>query len=164
MEYLEAPWRIQYIQRTIGKKDEGCIMCLKHSLNNDAEHLVLYRGRYNFVMMNLYPYNGGHLMVAPLRHVARMSLLAPEELHEHIDLVSRSIDILQQVFNPDGFNSGLHLGRVAGAGVEQHMHTLIVPRWVGDSNFMPVLAETLVINEALSDTYAHLKPYFNSVV
>ncbi len=163
MEYLEAPWRIEYIRKAIGKEGNGCIMCLKHAAGDDASRLVLYRGRYNFVMMNMYPYNGGHLMVAPLRHIARMSLLAPEERHEHIDLVSQCVEILQQEFKPEGFNCGLNLGRIAGAGVDQHLHTHIVPRWAGDTNFMPVLADTRVINEALADTYSRLKPYFNSL-
>jgi ATP adenylyltransferase len=162
MEYLEAPWRIEYIKKAIKNEEPGCIMCLKPAAGDDAKNLVLYRGKHNFVMMNMYPYNGGHLMVAPLRHIAQMSLLTPEERHEHIDLVSQCIEILRQVFKPEGFNCGLNLGRIAGAGVDQHLHTHIVPRWAGDTNFMPVLADTRVINEALVDTYTRLKPYFNS--
>jgi len=151
-----------YIKKVIGSEDETCIMCSKPAADEEeVSNLVLYRGRFNFVMMNAYPYNGGHLMVAPLRHIARLSLLSAEERHEHIDLVSASIEILEQVFHPAGYNTGLNLGRVAGAGVDQHIHTHIVPRWTGDTNFMPVIADTRVINEALADTYMRLKPVFD---
>ena len=162
MEYLEAPWRMAYIKKVIGSEDEACIMCSKPAADGDEiASLILYRGRFNFVMMNAYPYNGGHLMVAPCRHIAPPSLLTSEERYGHIDLVRASIEILEQVFYPAGYNTGLNLGRVAGAGVDQHIHTHIVPRWTGDTNFMPVVADTRVINEALIDTYNRLKPVFD---
>jgi ATP adenylyltransferase len=159
MEYLWAPWRIEYIKQA-RKEDGGCILCDKPAANNDKENLILFRGRWNFVIMNAYPYNAGHLMVAPFAHKARLSLLAPEERHEHIDLMSLCLDILQGAMKPAGFNNGMNLGRTAGAGVDQHLHSHIVPRWDGDTNFMPVLANTRVVNQALAETYEMLKPLF----
>jgi ATP adenylyltransferase len=159
MEYLLAPWRIEYIKQA-GKKDEGCILCDKPAAGRDKEDLILFRGRFNFVIMNAYPYNAGHLMVAPFSHLARLSLLEPKERHEHIDLISRCADILQEAMKPAGFNTGMNLGRTAGAGVDRHLHSHIVPRWEGDTNFMPVLADTRVVNQALAETYDLLKPFF----
>ncbi len=163
MDYLWAPWRIEYIKKA-GSKDEDCILCDKPAQTSDKEQLILFRGRFNFVIMNAFPYNAGHLMVAPFSHKARLSLLKADERHEHIDLISRCADILQAAMKPAGFNTGMNLGRVAGAGVDQHLHSHIVPRWEGDTNFMPVLADTRVVNQALRDTYDMLKPYFDSQV
>ena len=163
MEYMEAPWRMRYINKVIGNEGPGCIMCTKPAAGNDAENLVLYRAAHNFVMLNMFPYNGGHLMVAPLRHIARLSLLTAAERHEHLDLVAACIEVLEEVFKPVGYNTGLNLGRAAGAGVDQHLHTHIVPRWTGDTNFMPVTADTKVVNEALADTYARLRPVFDNL-
>jgi len=163
MEYLWAPWRMEYIKQAQGKEEDGCILCLKPARGDDEANLILYRGRHNFVIMNAFPYNSGHLMVAPAAHVAQMSLLTPEARHEHIDLLSRCVDILKEALKPAGYNIGLNLGRVAGAGIDQHIHTHIVPRWDGDTNFMPVLAETKVVNQAIAETYAHLKPYFDAL-
>jgi ATP adenylyltransferase len=164
MEYLEAPWRMRYIDKVIGNEELGCIMCTKPAAGDDAGNLVLYRASHNFVMLNMYPYNGGHLMVAPLRHIARLGLLTPAERHEHLDLVSACIEVLEQVFKPAGYNTGLNLGRAAGAGVDQHLHTHIVPRWIGDTNFMPITADTKVVNEALADTYTRLRPVFDKLI
>jgi|TARA_Y100000294_G_C8511925_1_gene319202 ATP adenylyltransferase len=107
--------------------------------------------------MNSYPYNPGHLMVVPYRHVASLEALSDEELHEHITIVSRGIKVLREVFNPGGFNVGINIGKVAGTGIEDHIHTHIVPRWRGDTNFMPVIAEARVVPEVLAETYQHLK-------
>jgi len=153
MEYLWAPWRIEYIK----KADEvGCIFCRKPTEENDAANYILHRGQYNFIIMNSYPYNSGHLMIAPYRHVANLDELTDEELNEHFRMVSRVVTVLKQVFKADGFNIGMNLGRVAGAGIDKHIHTHIVPRWAGDTNFMPVIADTKVINEALEETYKKL--------
>ena len=144
------------------QKVEGCILCEKPSQDqdNDAVNYVLYRGDRNFVIMNSYPYNPGHLMVAPYRHIASLEELTDEELHEHFDIVSQSIKVLKQAFNPGGFNLGINIGKVAGAGIEGHVHTHIVPRWQGDTNFMPVISEVRVIPEALAETYQKLKEKF----
>ena len=157
MEQIWAPWRIKYIQM---EKPQGCILCDKPKENDDALNYILYRGKKNFIIMNCYPYNGGHLMVAPYRHIASLEELTDEELHEHFGTVRRSITVLKKVFKPDGFNTGMNIGRVAGAGIDGHIHTHIVPRWQGDTNFMPILGDTKVINEALAETYEKLKGKF----
>jgi ATP adenylyltransferase len=157
MEQIWAPWRIEYIQM---EKPEGCILCDKPSQNNDVQNYILHRGDKNFVIMNSYPYNPGHLMIAPYRHIASLEELTKEELHEHFDIVTRSIKLLRQVFNPGGFNIGMNIGQVAGAGIYRHVHTHIVPRWQGDTNFMPVISDVRVVPEALAETYNRLKGKF----
>jgi len=157
MEQIWAPWRIQYIQM---EKPEGCILCEKPGQNNDAQNYILYRGSKNFVIMNAYPYNPGHLMVAPYRHVASLDELTDDELREHFSIVSRSVRLLRQVFAPGGFNIGVNIGKVAGAGIDEHVHTHIVPRWQGDTNFMPVISEVRVVPEALAETYKKLEGKF----
>ena len=157
MEYMWAPWRIKYIQ--MGKA-KGCILCDKPKENNDAPNYILFRGEKKFIMLNNYPYNPGHLMIAPYRHVATMEELTKEELHEHFEIVSRSLKVLRQVFSPGGFNIGINMGKVAGAGLEEHVHTHVVPRWQGDTNFMPVLSDVRVMPEALAETYEKLKGKF----
>jgi len=157
MRQIWAPWRMEYIQM---QKSQGCILCEKPGQDNDAANYILYRGEKNFIIMNTYPYNPGHLMIAPFRHVANLEELTDEERHEHIDIVSRSIQVLGQVFSPAGFNLGANIGKVAGAGIVDHVHTHVVPRWQGDVNFMPVLADTRVIPQALTETYQKLKDKF----
>ena len=157
MEQIWAPWRIEYIQM---EKPEGCILCDKPKQKDDAANYILYRGEKNFVILNSYPYNPGHLMIAPYRHVANLEELTDEELGEHFQIVSRGIKLLRQVFNPGGFNIGINMGKVAGAGIDGHVHTHIVPRWQGDTNFMPVISNTRVVPEALAETYKKLKGKF----
>ncbi len=154
MKQIWAPWRMEYIQM---KKAEGCILCEEPRQESDAINYILYRGGKNFVIMNSYPYNPGHLMIAPYRHVASLEELTDEELHEHFDIVSRSIKVLRQVFSPGGFNLGINIGKVAGAGIVDHVHTHIVPRWQGDTNFMTVISDIRVVPEALDKTYQKLK-------
>jgi len=117
---------------------------------------IIY-GRSNFVIMNMFPYNPGHLLIAPYRHIAGIDEMNIEELHEHFELVSRCIKVIKQEFNPGGLNIGVNMGKVAGAGIADHVHTHVVPRWQGDTNFMPVIGETRVIPEALTETYRFLK-------
>jgi ATP adenylyltransferase len=157
VEHLWAPWRIRYIQV---EKPEGCILCDKPVEDKDTQNYLLYRGQNNFIMLNSFPYNTGHLMVAPYRHVASLEELTDAELHEHFEIVQRSIKIIRQVYKPDGFNVGINMGKVAGAGIDDHMHTHIVPRWQGDTNFMPVMADIKIVNEALAETYQRLKEKF----
>ena len=157
MEQLWAPWRMQYIQLD---KPAGCILCDKPGNKDDEASYILYRGKYNFVMLNLYPYNSGHLMVAPYQHAADLAELSDAARHEHIDIISQSIKILKEALHPDSFNVGANLGRVAGAGIDEHFHTHVVPRWNGDTNFMPIVADTKVVNEALAETYHKLKGKF----
>jgi ATP adenylyltransferase len=150
MKYIWAPWRIQYIR---GKKPKGCILCDKPSEDKDKENYILYRGKKNFIMLNSFPYNPGHLLVAPYRHTGNMDELTIAERNEHYELVSRSIKVLKEALNPDGFNIGANLGKAAGAGIDEHFHSHIVPRWNGDNNFVPVLADVRVVPQALVDTY-----------
>jgi len=154
MKILWAPWRIKYI---LQEKPKGCIFCEKPKENRDEENLILYRAKYNFVIMNLYPYNNGHLMIAPYRHVSTIELLNADELGEMMVLAKACLTLLREVMKPDGFNIGFNIGRVAGAGIEEHVHMHIVPRWNGDTNFMPVIGDVKVIPEALSDTYRKLR-------
>lgn len=157
MEQIWAPWRMKYI---LMDKSKGCFLCENSKQDNDAVSYILYRGSKNFVIMNLYPYNPGHLMIAPCRHVASLEEMTKEELHEHSEIVSRSIKVLRQAFNPQGFNIGVNIGKVAGVGLEGHVHTHIVPRWQGDTNFMPVISDTMVVSEALGETYKKLEGKF----
>jgi ATP adenylyltransferase len=157
MEQIWAPWRVQYIRM---EKPSGCVLCEKPAQNSDAQNYILYRGSKNFVIMNSYPYNPGHLMVAPYRHVASLDELADSELCEHFEIVRRSVSILREVFRPQGFNVGMNLGKTAGAGIDEHIHTHIVPRWQGDTNFMPVVSGARVIPAALAETYRKLKGRF----
>ncbi len=157
MEYLWAPWRMDYINL---KKPTGCILCEIPKQNDDVANYVLFRGSQNFVMLNSYPYNPGHLMIAPYRHVATLEDLTDEERHEHFNIVSRCLKILRQELKPDGFNVGINLGKIAGAGVESHVHTHIVPRWSGDINFMTIISDTRVVPEALAKSYQKLKEKF----
>jgi ATP adenylyltransferase len=154
MEYLWAPWRIEYIQKA---PESGCILCQKPGENEDEANLILYRGQHNFVILNAFPYNPGHLMVVPYRHIANLQDLRDEEAGEHFDIIKKSLELLKEVMGPAGFNIGLNLGRVAGAGIAEHIHTHIVPRWGGDTNFMPVLSDTKVMPEALTATYRRLR-------
>ncbi len=145
---------MEYIERA---SEEGCILCQKPGENSDEANYILYRGESNFVILNTFPYNPGHLMVAPYRHTANLHDLTEDEAKEHFDVVRKGIMLLTTVLKPAGFNVGLNIGKVAGAGIEDHLHTHIVPRWQGDANFMPVLANTKVISEALATTYRKLK-------
>jgi len=154
MDYLWAPWRVKYIEQP---KPEGCILCDKPKANRDEDNLILFRGAYNFVMLNLYPYNPGHLMVAPYRHLASPSLLTEAEAGEHFKLVTCCTEWLAKAMKPHGYNVGMNLGRVAGAGIEDHIHSHVVPRWNGDSNFMPVVSDTKVVSESLTATWRKLK-------
>ncbi len=157
MKHIWAPWRIQYIQ---GEKPAGCILCDKPKENKDPENYILYRGALNFIMLNSYPYNPGHLLIAPYRHIATPEDLTIAERNEHFELVSRSIAILKEAFKPGGFNFGANLGKVAGAGIDDHFHSHIVPRWQGDTNYVPVLADVRIVPQALADTYKALVDKF----
>jgi len=155
MEKLWAPWRMKYIEE--GSKGEGCIFCLFPAKENDRENLILYRGALSFIMLNSFPYNPGHLMVAPYKHTADLYNLSDEELLDIDHLVRFSVKLLSETMRPDGFNLGVNLGRTAGAGIVDHIHWHIVPRWNGDTNFMPVIGETKVLPESLEATYDKLR-------
>ena len=159
-DILYSPWRLQYI---LANKEKGCIFCLKPNENDDEKHLILHRSKLGFVIMNIFPYNNGHLMVVPFRHTNDMNALTDEEKLELMDLLIVSQRALSEIMAPHGFNIGMNLGQVAGAGVKDHLHFHIVPRWNGDTNFMPVLGETKVISEGLEQTYRKLKPIFEKL-
>lgn len=161
MKTMMAPWRLNYI---LGPKPDSCVFCLPESREEDRERLILYRGRYNFVIMNKYPYANGHLMVTPYRHVMNLAELSREEAHENMDLIQECVTILKKNFNCQGINVGLNLGEAAGAGIREHMHFHLVPRWNGDSSFMAVLDEVRVIPEHLESTYDKLKTFFDALV
>ena len=160
MKVLWAPWRMDYILSD--KEEEGCIFCPGKERGKDENRLILYAGSLTTVIMNRYPYNNGHLLVAPVRHVSGLEYLSNEEILDVMGMVRLSIDVLKKVMNPEGFNVGLNLGRVAGAGMEDHMHFHIVPRWNGDTNFMTVHGDVRVIPEHIQETYRKLHPYFQS--
>ena len=154
MKRIWAPWRIEYIRT---EKAKECIFCQKSKESRDSRNYILFRGDNNFVILNTYPYNPGHLIVSPYRHLATLDELSNEELLEHFDLVRRAAKALTKAYKPQGFNIGINLGRVAGAGVEDHVHTHIIPRWNGDTNFVTVISDIRVIPQALDSTYAELK-------
>ncbi len=153
-----APWRIEYI---LGDKAGGCFLCNMFAEENDRENLLLKRGKTCAVVMNRYPYNSGHLMVTPYRHIENLSDLTAEERLELMDLTAEAVDLLKAALNPQGLNLGFNLGEPAGAGLKDHIHQHIVPRWTGDTNFMPVLADTRVMPQTLLEQYDVLHPLFN---
>lgn len=144
----------------LGKREPYCIFCPEGDGHTDAERLILHRGRLTMVMMNKYPYNNGHLLVAPWRHVGLLQDLPDEEMLDLMRWLRKSATILKNLMHPDGFNIGLNLGAAAGAGVDEHLHFHIVPRWNGDTNFMTVFADVRSIPEHLEQTYWKLKPHF----
>ncbi len=157
MDYLWAPWRMAYIQRDSAHDDEGCFLCVKPQQQDDAANLIVARGALCFVVMNLFPYNNGHLMVAPYAHVPTIEALNIPALMEMMTLTQRCLAALRAAMRPDGFNMGINQGKVAGAGVEEHVHFHIVPRWSGDTNFMPVLADVKVMPDLLQNTYRQIR-------
>jgi ATP adenylyltransferase len=161
MKQIWSPWRMEYIA---SNKEAGCIFCDMVESDDDAAQLVLYRGQLAFLVLNKYPYNNGHLMSVPYRHVSSLELLDPDELNEVTQLITLGIRVLREASHPEGFNVGFNIGKVAGAGVKDHVHGHIVPRWNGDTNFMPVLADVRMIPEAISDTYAELRDALERVL
>jgi ATP adenylyltransferase len=154
MERIWAPWRQSYVSNV--RSDKCCIFCPDQAGKDDRERLILARSDYSLMMLNRYPYTGGHLMVAPLRHSAELDDLSDVELLDLMHMLRQGRAVLKQVANPDGFNVGINLGRAAGAGVEEHLHIHVVPRWNGDSNFMTVVGDVRVIPEGLTEAYERL--------
>jgi ATP adenylyltransferase len=160
MKYISAPWRAEYVKSVY--KMKGCVFCRAFKERDDEKALVLYRGKHNFVLLNKYPYTPGHLMIAPYVHLDSIEKSPKESTDELADLLKVCLIILREQYNPQGFNSGMNIGHCAGAGVAGHYHMHIVPRWKGDSNFMPLVGETKVVIEDLRSTYKGLKPLFDS--
>ena len=156
LEKIWAPWRAHELIAE-GYKKWDCLFCGLKESNEDEKNLILDRGETCFCVMNLFPYNNGHLMVAPYRHLSSFEELLPNELSEMTSMIQKEISILKKLYNPNGFNVGMNIGTAAGAGVAGHLHWHIVPRWSGDSNFMPVIGKTDVVSVSLSTSYKYLK-------
>ena len=163
MKRLWAPWRMEYILDE--KKHGSCLFChiSQAKKANDRKNLILYRGKHCFVVLNKYPYNNGHLMVVPFFHTPTFDGLSDDVLFELMKTQKISVDVIRKAMNPDGFNLGLNFGKVAGAGMESHMHMHIVPRWTGDTDSMPIIAETRVMPEHLKKTYIKLSRLFKKL-
>ena len=157
MNQLWSPWRMEYIG---SNKVEGCVFCAVQEQEDSAENLIVFRGTYTFVILNRYPYTSGHLMVIPYVHKPNLEELDLESRTEMMELTSRCTTVLHTVYKPQGFNIGVNIGEAAGAGVKEHVHIHIVPRWVGDTNFMSSVGQTRVLPETLEDTYRRVKEAF----
>lgn len=156
IESLWAPWRLQYIENAEKINESGCIFDVLPSLNQDEENFILHRGQFAFVMLNAFPYATGHLMIAPYQHTNQLHELSPECLMEINILVAETVQWLQSAYNPQGFNIGVNLGEVAGAGIPGHVHWHVVPRWKGDTNFMTAVGQTKVMPQSLAETYQRI--------
>ncbi|MDI6773908.1 MAG: HIT domain-containing protein [Verrucomicrobiota bacterium] len=157
MKNLWAPWRLQYV---LGRKGKGCFLCRALRSRDDRRALLLKRGRACSIIMNRFPYSSGHLMVFPRRHIADVTDLTPAEQREMMRRIAEAIRALRKRLHPAGFNVGMNLGRCAGAGLEKHIHMHVVPRWRGDTNFMPVVADVRVMPQLLTDLWDQIRPLF----
>jgi ATP adenylyltransferase len=159
MDKLWSPWRSKYIEsfKPGADKEDGCLFCRIASESKDKENHLIYRSKFSYIIMNLYPYNSGHLMIVPFKHTSILSDLNDEENLDCMNMINLGCKILNDSIYPHGFNIGVNIGKVAGAGIEDHVHFHIVPRWNGDTNFMPVLNEIKVVSEMIDDTYEKLK-------
>ncbi len=155
MKNIWAPWRMEYI--TNPDKDKDCIFCKKAKSSDDEANYVLSRGKHFFVLLNIYPYNNGHLMIAPYRHLSDITDLDDSELSEVFKLIKDFKRRLRNKLNPEGFNVGLNIGAAAGAGIKDHIHFHLVPRWIGDTSFMSILSDTKILSQSLKDLYQLLK-------
>lgn len=154
VDRLWAPWRAGYV--TGEQRPAGCVFCDAPAAGDDRAQLILHRHPLGYLIMNRYPYNGGHLLAVPVRHVADLEALTPDEGHALVDLVRLSVRALGRAMAPDGFNVGMNLGKAAGAGIDAHLHVHVVPRWSGDTNFMPVVGDVKVLPQLLDETYRRL--------
>lgn len=157
---LYSPWRMKYI---ISEKEKSCIFCIDFEKQKAQEHLVVHRSKHCFVIMNLYPYNNGHIMVVPNRHLAVLSDLKPEELHDLFETVSLSERVIMKAYSSDGINVGMNIGKAAGAGIDDHLHVHLVPRWFGDNNFMTTVSGVRVIPEDFEISFQRLKEQFDKM-
>ena len=156
MDFIWSPWRYDYLA-SAGKKSPSCVFCVEENRSHDADRLIVFRGSHNFIILNLFPYTSGHVMVAPYEHLDTIAVAKAEQLSEMMQLAQRCIGALQKLYRPEGFNIGMNLGQAAGAGIREHFHLHVVPRWVGDANFMSIIGETRVLPEELGQTYERLK-------
>ena len=161
MDILWSPWRYEYIKSAeAGKENISCVFCdlINDAMRRDEDKFILHRARFNFVVLNIFPYISGHLMIVPYQHVGELEAANKETTDEMMDLAKRAQAALREVYCPDGFNLGMNLGQAAGAGVASHIHLHVMPRWFGDSNFTTTIGETRVISEDLRQTYEKLRP------
>jgi ATP adenylyltransferase len=161
MKHIWSPWRMKYIENN--EKEEGCVFCNAHAKKDDTAKLIAHRGQRAFVILNLYPYTSGHLMVVPFEHVPALEDLQPATRAEMMELTSQCTTVLRKIYHPQAFNIGINIGEAAGAGVPGHVHVHIVPRWGADTNFMTVLGETRVLPESLEDTYKRVREGFEPI-
>ncbi|MBI5199494.1 MAG: HIT domain-containing protein [Nitrospirae bacterium] len=157
MDNIWAPWRIEYI---LGKKPEGCLFCNKAQEKEDEQNFILLRNPFNYIIMNIYPYNPGHLMIVPYLHTPTLENLPDEVSLDFMKTTQKALSVLRESLKPNGFNLGLNLTKSGGAGIEEHVHLHIVPRWTGDTSFITVLSDVRVLPEHLNATYNKLLPYF----
>jgi ATP adenylyltransferase len=161
MKHLFSPWRSTYIKTfTEKKRSHACLFCRMQKDKRDTEDLVVWRGRFCFVVMNKYPYNSGHVMIVPYRHTSRYTNLTSEELGEIMKTVGKCVEALEKTSRPQGFNFGANIGKTAGAGIDKHVHFHLVPRWNGDTNFMPAIGETKVVSVEIRTSWKMLKKEF----
>ncbi len=158
LKHLWTPWRGAFV---LSKKPRnGCVFCDLPKEEDGPKNLILFRGKTNFVILNKYPYNNGHLMIVPNQHTADMLTLQQEEMFEMLSLTRKSVEALKEGYNPEGFNIGMNMGAAAGAGIREHLHMHVVPRWTGDTNFLPLLSQTKAMPQTLIDSFEMLKPIF----
>jgi ATP adenylyltransferase len=162
LNHLWSPWRMTYIQND--KKEKGCVFCNAYAEPDGVQNLIIYRGQYTFVILNRYPYTSGHVMVVPNVHVAALQELTSETRAEMMDVAAKALTVLSMAYQPQGYNLGMNLGEVAGAGIVEHLHMHIVPRWGGDTNFMSTTAATRVLPEALDDTYDRIRQAWIEII
>jgi ATP adenylyltransferase len=156
MDFIWSPWRYQYLASG-GSKPPSCVFCVGDDRTRDAAQLIVFRGTHNFVILNLFPYTSGHVMVAPYAHLDTIVSAKPDQLAEMMQLSRRAVEVLKNLYQPDGFNIGMNLGTAAGAGIREHFHLHVVPRWLGDANFVSVIGETRVLPEELHTTLERMK-------
>jgi ATP adenylyltransferase len=162
MDFIWSPWRYDYLASG-AKKPSSCVFCVAEDSSHDAERLVVFRGIHNFIILNLFPYTSGHAMVAPYEHLDTITAAKPEQLSEMMQLAQRLIGALDRLYRPEGVNLGMNLGHAAGAGIREHFHLHVVPRWIGDANFMSIIGETRVLPEELHVTYQRMKGMLNDI-
>ena len=156
MDFIWSPWRYDYLASG-GRKPSSCVFCLDDGRSRDAERLIVFRGTHNFIILNLFPYTSGHVMIAPYEHLDTIADAKAEQLSEMMQLSQKAMAALQELYHPEGFNLGMNLGTAAGAGIRDHFHLHVVPRWAGDANFMTITGETRVLPEELQTTYRRMK-------
>jgi ATP adenylyltransferase len=161
MEYITTPWRENYVKQVFKMKE--CVFCRALEQKKDRESFILHRGKHNFVMLNKYPYNPGHLMIAPYKHLNSIEMADKKAAGEMMEFLTKCLGILREHYKPQGFNTGMNIGHSAGAGVADHYHMHIIPRWIGDSNFMPLVGKTKVVLKDLFTTYDQLQIYFKEI-